>query len=410
MPPGRTWLVPVRLDDGDLPEWELGAGQTLSDLNYADLFGERHDANLVRLLATLVRLTGKRRASTATTLAALEQVGRAERGELVGRLTKEMLLDPTRRIELDELVSREVQQVVALLHDEERFGRHLNGSNDDLVVQLAEEAQELWELTKPFCTSLQVAARWGAPETLSPWSNGLRALVGAAQRRQSGTEALLIMRHVPGVLGLLTAALAASSAQQWANLKALVVDPTVADRYEAKPISLIEATDMDTPFANEVIANVVARSTRSGRSARETLEEMESRGASRFHAPAAEWLRDCLRPLFADQWPDDDAYDLEFDRAEVVLGVLAEDASSVRNGLSPEAGRPWPRSQWLGRSTWRVDHGHVSPVDVMLHDLKTQKATWAPLAGKLFGGDDERARTAVEHYGERFKTVASRRW
>jgi len=29
MPPGRTWLIPVRFDDGDLPEWDLGAGRTL---------------------------------------------------------------------------------------------------------------------------------------------------------------------------------------------------------------------------------------------------------------------------------------------------------------------------------------------------------------------------------------------
>lgn len=26
MPPGRTWLIPVRFDAGDVPEWDLGAG------------------------------------------------------------------------------------------------------------------------------------------------------------------------------------------------------------------------------------------------------------------------------------------------------------------------------------------------------------------------------------------------
>lgn len=27
--PGHTWLIPVRLDDIALPEWDLGAGRSL---------------------------------------------------------------------------------------------------------------------------------------------------------------------------------------------------------------------------------------------------------------------------------------------------------------------------------------------------------------------------------------------
>jgi hypothetical protein len=48
MPPGRKWLIPVRLDDGEVPEWDLGAGRTLRDLNYGDLFGSRY-ANRLKL-------------------------------------------------------------------------------------------------------------------------------------------------------------------------------------------------------------------------------------------------------------------------------------------------------------------------------------------------------------------------
>ncbi len=43
-PPGRTWLIPVRFDSGGVPEWDLGAGRVLSDLNYADLFGKAYAA------------------------------------------------------------------------------------------------------------------------------------------------------------------------------------------------------------------------------------------------------------------------------------------------------------------------------------------------------------------------------
>ncbi|MFB9780828.1 toll/interleukin-1 receptor domain-containing protein, partial [Rhodococcus baikonurensis] len=40
--PGKTWLVPVRFDDGDIDDWDLGANRSLRDINYVDLFGDRY--------------------------------------------------------------------------------------------------------------------------------------------------------------------------------------------------------------------------------------------------------------------------------------------------------------------------------------------------------------------------------
>ena len=56
MPPGRTWIIPVRFDDGDVPEWDLETGRTLTDFNYSDLFGPGHMANAARLVTTINRL------------------------------------------------------------------------------------------------------------------------------------------------------------------------------------------------------------------------------------------------------------------------------------------------------------------------------------------------------------------
>jgi hypothetical protein len=39
------WLIPVRLDDCDIPDWDLGAGRTLASIQRSDLFGQhRQDA------------------------------------------------------------------------------------------------------------------------------------------------------------------------------------------------------------------------------------------------------------------------------------------------------------------------------------------------------------------------------
>lgn len=196
MPPGRTWLIPVRFDRGDVPEWDLGAGRSLSDLNYSDLFGPEHMANAARLVTTIHRLTGERRPDAATAMAAVEQATQADRTDLLKRLTKEMLLDPTRRIELDDLVSQEVQRILSVITDPDRVAGPL-GNNEDAVLRIAQEAQEIWAITEPFCASLHIAARWGTPDLLTPWSNGLRSFVVAANKIEGGNQGLLELRHLP---------------------------------------------------------------------------------------------------------------------------------------------------------------------------------------------------------------------
>lgn len=54
-PPGKSWIYPVRLDDTRPPEFDLGAGRRLSDLNYLDFFGARQDDNAQRLVGAIKR-------------------------------------------------------------------------------------------------------------------------------------------------------------------------------------------------------------------------------------------------------------------------------------------------------------------------------------------------------------------
>ncbi|MHC8423452.1 toll/interleukin-1 receptor domain-containing protein [Streptomyces sp. NB004] len=409
MPPGRVWLIPVRFDSGDVPDWDLGAGRVLSDLNYSDLFGKEHTAHVARLVTTINRLLGEKRPDPATALAAVEQATSADRTDLLKRLTKEMLLEPSRRIELDDLVSQEVQRVLAVLNDKDRLTGPLVGTNEEQIVRIAEEAQHLWTLSEPFCASLQVASRWGAPESLMPWANGIRSFVAAAIKPESGKPALIELRHLPGMVGVMTAALACTSSGNWTNLKALVVDPSVRDRYEQKPTPIIEATDPYKPFGSTTdwVTNALARAITTGRDLDDSLKDFTERRNGKYHTPVAEWLHHLLRPIFSDQWPDNDAYSAEFDRAEVVLGVLAQDAVNMRAAANPER-RPWGRSHWFGRSTWRSqDHGN--PVADLLHEFETQGAQWGALKAGLFGGDEDRARAALEAYQTSFNDLVSRR-
>ncbi|WP_156726052.1 toll/interleukin-1 receptor domain-containing protein [Streptomyces apocyni] len=410
MPPGRVWLIPVRFDAGDVPGWDLGAGRVLSDLNYSDLFGRDHTAHAARLVTTINRLLGEKRPDLATALAAVEQATSADRADLLKRLTKEMLLEPSRRIELDDLVSQEVQRVLAVLKNAERLAGQLDGTNEEQIVRIAEEAQDLWTLSEPFCASLQVACRWGAPESLQPWTSGIRSFVAAATRPESGTSALVELRHLPGMVGIMTAALACASSGNWANLKSMVIDPSVRDRYGQKPTPIVEATDPNKPFGGttDYVTNTLARASATGRDLGDSLKDFTERRNGKYHTPVAEWLHHVLRPIFSDQWSDDDAYSSEFDRAEVVLGVLAQDVVNVRAAANPQ--KPsWRHSRWYGRSTWRSE-SHGNPIADLAHEFDTQGAQWGPLASGLFGGNEDRARAALEAYQTSFYKIAGQQF
>jgi hypothetical protein len=54
--PDDPWLVPVRFDSCDVPDFELGAGRTLASIQRADLFGPSRDLAARRLVAAVQRL------------------------------------------------------------------------------------------------------------------------------------------------------------------------------------------------------------------------------------------------------------------------------------------------------------------------------------------------------------------
>jgi hypothetical protein len=54
--PEVPWLIPVRFDDCDIPDRDIGDGRTLRSLQCADMFGDRSDEGAVRLVITVLRI------------------------------------------------------------------------------------------------------------------------------------------------------------------------------------------------------------------------------------------------------------------------------------------------------------------------------------------------------------------
>lgn len=135
--PDDPWLIPVRLGDSPVPDLDLGGGRTLASIQRADLFGEHRDAGTTRLLITVQRLLGQRpyephlealitpRQAPADTVLKASQVLTVQdtsltTAEVAVQRLKQTLPDPTRRVEVSDLIDREIQQLASRIADTTR--------------------------------------------------------------------------------------------------------------------------------------------------------------------------------------------------------------------------------------------------------------------------------------------------
>jgi len=58
--PGDSWLIPVRLDDCVIPDWDIGGGRTLASIQQADLFGDNYAEGAARLVAAVLGILARR--------------------------------------------------------------------------------------------------------------------------------------------------------------------------------------------------------------------------------------------------------------------------------------------------------------------------------------------------------------
>lgn len=408
MAPGVTWLIPVRFDDGPIPDWDLGAGRTLNALQYVSLFDDQYTTEAVKLSSAVSQAMGLNVPDPATTRAAVEEAADRDRPALLRRLTKEMILDPARRIELDELIAQETKTILTAMRDETRFPtQKIQGADrNERIAHLATVATDYWRLVEPFCWSLQIAARW-APDaaTLAPWINGLRAICAESTGFKGGSEELLALQAIPAMVSTFTAGLASTGQSRWDNLKSLVIDIAVTDKNTGQRVPLIGATYPWLPFKDiDTLPHVVARSAIHNEDSLTALAAVNQ--VARYNTPIADWLFHILRPMFDEQFPDDETYGTEFERAEVTLGIISQDQEFRRTGDDP-ALRTWVHSRWFGRSVWRSRRAYgANPVAAIAEQQHADGAAWEPLKAGLFGGDPYRAATAIEAYAQDFNKSA----
>jgi hypothetical protein len=89
-----AWPIPVRFDDCQVPEVDLGGGRSLRDIHRADLFGDCREAETSRLVATVRRLLGQQSEEERVANAKQAEVLRRQEGKQGAREAVQPQLDP----------------------------------------------------------------------------------------------------------------------------------------------------------------------------------------------------------------------------------------------------------------------------------------------------------------------------
>ena len=53
---GDPWLIPIRFDECDIPDYDIGSNRTLQSIQRVDLFGDRYEEEAIRLVAGIKRI------------------------------------------------------------------------------------------------------------------------------------------------------------------------------------------------------------------------------------------------------------------------------------------------------------------------------------------------------------------
>ncbi|MGV9795232.1 toll/interleukin-1 receptor domain-containing protein [Gordonia sp. NPDC003422] len=405
-PPDRPWLLPIRFDEVEIPYWDLGAGRSINDYNRSDLFGGNYGPHLVALIQQINGLLGKPDSAVTDAREAIARASSQERPRRFQELTKNLLLDPSRRIELDDIVNQETRRVLAELSDTEKFP--ITGSTGDseaLLIEFVGQAQRTWGLVEPLCWSLQVAARYADSDALTPWVSAMRSIASFGEKPEGGLTTPIHLRRLPALCLAETVAVAAVAAERWSNLRSLLIGPRISINGYSDRRSLVDVIAQYRPFeTSDIVAHVLAHASSEPDAG--IPAAVEASRKVKLHTPVSDWMFRSLKPIFEHQFSDETEYADAFDRAECFLGALEQFENIA---MSEKHDRYLSRASWYGRSTWRL-RGSRSPLDDMLDEAQSEGADWGPLRAKLFDGSSDAAIRAIETYKESYDEVRGRRW
>lgn len=278
---------------------------------------------------------------------------------------KEYLSDHRYRIQLNDLVLRELRACQQRLGEENFSVQGSSASGEDFARRLLRYEEAMKELLDVSV----LLGRWAE----SPQQNIVRQLVYALAGQiesKGGLVIWLALRSYPMLLTMYVGGIAALEGENYESLKTLLSTP-VRDERRGESVAVVQAT-------TRAMLDV-ARTDAFKR-----LPEHE-----RQYTPQSEYLFKRVQPIVEDILFLGARYEDLFDRFELFYALTNAD---------------YDDSYWghPGRFAWKYRAGGIShdAFSAMIEEAKREGQNWPPLRVGLFRGSSER----FLEVAERFKT------
>jgi len=405
-PPSTQWLLPVRFDECEVPEFSLGAGRTLGSLQRTDLFGDGQVVQTIRLLQTVQQIISPvstvdpaiAAGVTARRAAESPQKARADR-------IKALLRDPNGDILLEDLVMDVARNLRDRLADADAFPSRSSEleSNLDAARFWIGQVEKYNAALEPALELVVLGAMYGQPRHSPTWTLLIETVATTTVVRE-GHKLLVSLRDYPLTVLLYAAVVAAVAKRNFDTLVAFASAPEI--RLEGGRVPVAQHTgprfiEGDFPW----IASALALSKDGNRVVDEELVEgLKSRRIGARHTPMSDYLYGQLKPIFADYFPDERDYADAFDLAEIYLDLISEDAQEER------AKNYWGPSGGYGRYTWRHKHSDNPPEVGLKAAMDSVGQGWSPLVAGLFDGSVQRASKAFDRVAEVAASIRKSQW
>jgi hypothetical protein len=297
-PPGKTWLLPIRLDDCNLPEYDLGGGRTLDPLHRVDLFGARGDVALARLVAAIVRLLPSGadddqspavHSPAAPVLTPRRTVLRAQDAdiEVEGRLID--LADHVRT----HVIDTDGFPIEGLSFPDEPA----------LVRELVRRVQDMFAAEHDLIEALIAVGQWGRTEHMQAVSLAMGRL-GRVAAPAPGTTIFAEVCRFALLPAIYAATMASWNRSNYPMLHAVLDVPRI--RVLDGTLPLVAATNVYWGFSNaEVGAQAVAFAVDQVDLSDELIAALRTGRQGKRYTPISDALATMLRPYFMHALLDD---------------------------------------------------------------------------------------------------------
>lgn len=269
-------------------------------------------------------------------------------------------------IELHDLLTSEVRRVLSLT-SEDAFVLSGQFSQEEFVSRL-----ERYEAaTADLALLLACVAHWGRPAHFATLQKCIARSSDRLEAR-GGLTVWLALRWYPLLLELYCTGVAAVDAGRYDSLAAVFNTSLPSSEHQLTSGTFLEAvSDALLQLAQTDVFKRIP-------------------GHERNYTPLSDYLLKILQPRLDDTLFLGKNYESAFDKFEVYLALSAAD---MRLGRDQNAWAP------IGRFGWKRGRDS-SPLERVLKEAQTQKASWLPLQAGLFGGDFARFEKAADHIGQ----------